>query len=122
MIFLNFASSAAALVFFLPGVWTHNDIEIKQSPEYFKIFGKKSNIYWTPCIKRYGFRDYIKGSWLSVPRHSKRPVTKIIDKVKDLDNDKEIFSFIQLPWDDMFVCPYKVAENSNKSPFPLVQS
>ena len=35
MIFLNSASSAAALVFYLPGVCTHTDTEGKQSPEYF---------------------------------------------------------------------------------------
>ena len=33
MIFLNSASSGAALVFYLPGVCTHTDIEGKQSPE-----------------------------------------------------------------------------------------
>ena len=44
MIFLNSASSAAALVFYLPGVCTHTDTEGKtekgQSQEHFKIFGK----------------------------------------------------------------------------------
>ena len=51
-IFLNSASSAAALVFYLPGVCTHTDAEKEkgQSPEYFKISGKKHNILWTPCI------------------------------------------------------------------------
>ena len=50
MNFLNCASSAAALVFYLPGVsvCTHTDTEGKtekgQSQEYFKIFGKKHNI------------------------------------------------------------------------------
>ena len=46
MIFLNFASSAAALVFHLPGVCTHTDTEGKQRKarvsEYFKIFGKNT--------------------------------------------------------------------------------
>ena len=35
VIFLNSASSAAALVFYLPGVCTHTDTEGKQSSEYF---------------------------------------------------------------------------------------
>ena len=38
VIFLNSASSAAALVFYLPGVCTHTDTEGKQSSE------KKHNI------------------------------------------------------------------------------
>ena len=46
MIFLNSASSAAALVFYLPGVCTHTDTEGKtekgQSQEYFEIFGKNT--------------------------------------------------------------------------------
>ena len=33
MIFLNSASSAEALVFYLPGVCTHTDTEGKQSPK-----------------------------------------------------------------------------------------
>ena len=45
MIFLNSASSATVLVFYLPGVCTHTDTEGKtekgQSQEYFKIFEKK---------------------------------------------------------------------------------
>ena len=36
VIFLNSASSDAALVFYLPGVCTHTDTEGKQNPEYFK--------------------------------------------------------------------------------------
>ena len=44
VIFLNSASSAAALVFYLPGVCTHTATEGKQSPEYFSKFGKKHNI------------------------------------------------------------------------------
>ena len=40
--FLDSVSSAAALVFYLPGVCTHTDIERKQSPEYFKIFEKNT--------------------------------------------------------------------------------
>ena len=39
-IILNSASSAAALVFYLPGVCTHTDTKGKQSPEYFKILEK----------------------------------------------------------------------------------
>ena len=35
MIFLNSASSAAALVFYLSGACTHTDTEGKQSSEYF---------------------------------------------------------------------------------------
>ena len=35
VIFLNSASSAAALLFYLPGVCTHTDTEGKQSSEYF---------------------------------------------------------------------------------------
>ena len=59
MIFLNSARSAAALVFYLPGVCTHADNERKQSPEYFKIFGNNTIFnehpvcytdYETPCI------------------------------------------------------------------------
>ena len=46
MVFLNSASSAAALVVYLPGVCTHTDTEGKtekgQSQEYFKIFGKNT--------------------------------------------------------------------------------
>ena len=45
MIFLNSASSAAALlVFYLPGMCTHTDTEGKQKKarEYFKIFGKNT--------------------------------------------------------------------------------
>ena len=44
MIFLNSAGSAAALVFYLPGVCTHTDTEGKQSPEYFYKIRKKHNI------------------------------------------------------------------------------
>ena len=44
VIFLNSASSAAALVFYLPGVCTRTDTKGKtekdKSPEYFKIFEK----------------------------------------------------------------------------------
>ena len=42
--FLNSASSAAALVFYLPGVCTHTDIERKQSPENILKSSKKHNI------------------------------------------------------------------------------
>ena len=42
VIFLNSASSAAALVFYLPGVCTYTDTEGKQSPEYFLKFGKST--------------------------------------------------------------------------------
>ena len=42
---MNSASSAAVLVFYLPGMCTHTDTEGEQrkaSPEYFKIFGKNT--------------------------------------------------------------------------------
>ena len=42
--FLNSACSAAALVFYLPGVCTDTDIERKQSPEYILKSSKKRNI------------------------------------------------------------------------------
>ena len=42
VIFLNSASSAAALVFYLPGVCTHTDTEGKQSSEYSKKIGKNT--------------------------------------------------------------------------------
>ena len=42
--FLNSASSAAALVFYLPGVCTHTDIERKQSLENILKSSKKHNI------------------------------------------------------------------------------
>ena len=46
MIFLNPVSSAAALVFYLPGVCTHTDTEGKQRKarvrNIFKIFGKNT--------------------------------------------------------------------------------
>jgi len=46
VIFLNSARSAAALVFYLPGVCTLTDTEGKtekgKSPEYFKIFEKNT--------------------------------------------------------------------------------
>ena len=52
MIFLNSASSAAALVFYLPGACTHTDTEGKQRKarvlNILKI-RKKHNILWTPC-------------------------------------------------------------------------
>ena len=48
VIFLNSASSATALVFYLPLVCTHTDTEGKQRKfrvrKIFKIFGKKHNI------------------------------------------------------------------------------
>ena len=42
MIFLNSASSAAALVFYLTGVCTHTDTEGKQSSVYSKKIGKNT--------------------------------------------------------------------------------
>ena len=42
VIILNSVISAAALVFYLPGVCTHTDTEGKQCKEYFKIFGKNT--------------------------------------------------------------------------------
>ena len=44
VIFLNSVSSGAALVFYLPGVCTHTDIERKQSPENILKSSKKHNI------------------------------------------------------------------------------
>ena len=42
--FLNSANSAAARLFYLPGVCTHTDIEKKQSPENILKSSKKHNI------------------------------------------------------------------------------
>ena len=42
MIFLNSASSVAALVFYLPGVCTHTDAEGKQTSEYLKKIEKNT--------------------------------------------------------------------------------
>ena len=42
VIFLNSASSAASQVFYLPGLCSHTDTEGKQSPEFFKKFGKNT--------------------------------------------------------------------------------
>ena len=50
MIFLNSAYSAAALVFYLPALWTQTDTEGKQSSEYFEKFGK--NTIFNLCKKR----------------------------------------------------------------------
>ena len=52
MIFLNSASSAAALVFYLPGVCTHTDTEGKQSPEYFLKFSKNTIFNEHPVVKK----------------------------------------------------------------------
>ena len=51
MIFLNSASSALALVFYLPGVCTHTDTKGKQSPEFSKIFGKNTIFNEHPVFK-----------------------------------------------------------------------
>ena len=55
VIFLNSASYAAALVFYLPGVCTHTDTEGKQRKarvrNILKSSDKKHNIQWTPCKK-----------------------------------------------------------------------
>ena len=55
MIFLNSASSAAALVFYLPGVFTRTDTEGKKQkgigPEYFKIFPKNTIFNEHPVSK-----------------------------------------------------------------------
>ena len=50
MIFLNSVSSAAALVFYLPGVCTHTDTKGKQSTEYSKIFGKNTIFNKHPVV------------------------------------------------------------------------
>ena len=58
VIFLNSACSAAALVFFLPGVCTHTDIEGKQRKARVRNIlksSKKHNISWTPCITKHFF-------------------------------------------------------------------
>ena len=47
-IFLNSASSAAALVFYLPCVCTSR--EKRERPEYFKIFGKNTIFHEHPVI------------------------------------------------------------------------
>ena len=62
MIFLNSVSSAAALVFYLPGVCTHTDTEGKQSQEYFKIFGKNTIFNEHPVVFFLWFFSY----WLYV--------------------------------------------------------
>ena len=57
VIFLNSASSAAALVFYLPGVCTtHTDTERKQSPEYFKIFEKKTQYLMNTLLQVEGMQ------------------------------------------------------------------
>ena len=73
MIFLNTASSAAALVFYLPGVCTSTDTEGKtekgQGQEYFKIFGKNAIFNEHPVHNRnykcfisiYGYTVYSIG-------------------------------------------------------------
>ena len=54
VLFLNSASSAAALVFYLPGVCTHTDTKEKQrktrARNILKSVEKKHNIQWIPCI------------------------------------------------------------------------
>ena len=50
MIFLNSASSAAALVFYLPGVCTQTDTEGEQSSEYFEKFGKNTIFNEHPVV------------------------------------------------------------------------
>ena len=52
MIFLNSASSAAAMVFYLPGVCTYSATEGKQSPEYFLIIGKNTIFNEHPVYKK----------------------------------------------------------------------
>ena len=63
VIFLNSASTAASLVFYLPGVCTHTDIERKQSPENIFLIFNEHPVYnsskgdtqlklgiWTPLL------------------------------------------------------------------------
>ena len=54
MIFLTSVCFAAALVFYLPGVFTHTDTDGKKqkgnSPEYFKIFPKNTIFNEHPVI------------------------------------------------------------------------
>ena len=59
MIFLNSASSAAALVFYLSGVCTQTDTEGKQSPEYLKILRKNTIFNEHPVYSNFkGFHDH----------------------------------------------------------------
>ena len=58
LIFLNSACSAAALVFYLPGVCTHTDIERKQSPENILKSSKKHNIWRTPCTSIHTYLSF----------------------------------------------------------------
>ena len=51
MIFLNSASSAAALVFYLPALCTQTDTEGKQSSEYLEKFGKNTIFNEHPVFK-----------------------------------------------------------------------
>ena len=55
------ASSAAALVFYLPVVCTHTDTrgetETGQSPEYFKILGKNTTFNEHPVVCKGGKED-----------------------------------------------------------------
>ena len=64
VIFLNSASSAAALVFYLPGVCTHTDTERKQSPKYFKIF-KKNTIIKEHAVPRTKAKEIVAGTTFS---------------------------------------------------------
>ena len=54
MIFLNSASSAVALLFYLPGVCTHTDPEGKQSPDYFLKIGKNTIFNEHPVHGKHG--------------------------------------------------------------------
>ena len=67
MIFLNLASSAAALVLYLPGVCSHTDTETEkgQIPEYFKIFGKNTIFNEHPVVKLNTFHDIRAGTQLT---------------------------------------------------------
>ena len=59
VVFLNSASSAAALVFYLPGVctlythWHRGKTEKGRSPEYFKIFEKTQYLMSTLYLRMY---------------------------------------------------------------------
>ena len=79
MIFLNSASSGAALVFYLPGVCTHRHrwkIEKGKSPEYFKIF-EKNTIFNEHPVCLYIFKllnsKYIHSSFLTKQITRQRP-------------------------------------------------
>ena len=85
MIFLNSASSAVALVFYLPGVCTHQGkTEKGKSPKYFKIFEKTQYLMNTlyhfvlstsPSFQNHGIQSNISSPPFS--QNSAYPFNKI---------------------------------------------